>query len=132
MNDHILWKITKTVVISLVTIHSFLHGFCWARVISPFSLLWNFIRVISHFLNWGKNVFLQQHSGNCPFEVTWCENKCGAKLERRFIGNHTKNECHKRTVECKYCNRDFVAETLQVLFFIGNWKKFRFHWFKII
>ncbi|XP_052073871.1 TNF receptor-associated factor 4-like isoform X1 [Mytilus californianus] len=58
-------------------------------------------------------LFEKQHSGNCPYEVTWCENKCGAKLERRFIVNHSKNECHKRTVPCKYCNRDFVAETLQ-------------------
>ncbi|XP_071180223.1 TNF receptor-associated factor 4-like isoform X2 [Mytilus edulis] len=58
-------------------------------------------------------LFEKQHSGNCPYEVTWCENKCGAKLERRFIINHSKNECHKRTVPCKYCSRDFVAETLQ-------------------
>merc|ERR1719239_255524 len=55
----------------------------------------------------------QTHAGNCPKEVIWCENKCGAKLERRFLGNHMKNECHKRTVQCSYCNRDFLHETLQ-------------------
>ncbi|XP_005107744.2 TNF receptor-associated factor 4 [Aplysia californica] len=55
----------------------------------------------------------QTHAGNCPKEIIWCENKCGAKLERRFLSNHMKNECHKRTVPCQYCARDFVQETLQ-------------------
>ncbi|XP_025091668.1 TNF receptor-associated factor 4-like isoform X2 [Pomacea canaliculata] len=55
----------------------------------------------------------QTHAGNCPKEVLWCENKCGAKLERRFLSNHMKNECHKRTVTCQYCDREFVYETLQ-------------------
>ncbi|KAK3084319.1 hypothetical protein FSP39_011532 [Pinctada imbricata] len=59
------------------------------------------------------DLFEKQHAGNCPYEVTWCENKCGAKLERRFLANHMRNECHKRTVQCPYCNRDFVQETLQ-------------------
>lgn len=100
------------------------HFACLARVISLYCYFGILLELSPIFLI-GENVFLQQHSGNCPFEVTWCENKCGAKLERRFIGNHTKNECHKRTVECKYCNMDFVAETLQVLIFIGNFQKIR-------
>ncbi|XP_071094415.1 TNF receptor-associated factor 4-like isoform X1 [Haliotis cracherodii] len=57
--------------------------------------------------------FEMTHTGNCPKEVTFCENKCGAKLERRFLNNHMKNECHKRTVHCKFCQREFVQETLQ-------------------
>ncbi|KAK7087666.1 TNF receptor-associated factor 4-like isoform X1 [Littorina saxatilis] len=55
----------------------------------------------------------QTHAGNCPKEIMWCENKCGAKLERRFLTNHMKNECHKRTVTCQFCDREFVYETLQ-------------------
>ncbi|XP_041348964.1 TNF receptor-associated factor 4-like isoform X2 [Gigantopelta aegis] len=57
--------------------------------------------------------FDNTHYGNCPKEVVWCENKCGAKLERRYLSNHMKNECHKRTVSCNYCSREFVQETLQ-------------------
>lgn len=55
-----------------------------------------------------------QHVGNCQYEIVWCENKCGAKLERRFLTNHMRNECHKRTVKCPYCSKEFVYETLQV------------------
>ncbi|CAE1235462.1 TRAF4 [Acanthosepion pharaonis] len=55
----------------------------------------------------------QSHSGNCLYETVWCENKCGARLERRYLSNHMKNECHKRTVQCQFCKREFVEETLQ-------------------
>ncbi|XP_055861701.1 TNF receptor-associated factor 4-like isoform X1 [Biomphalaria glabrata] len=55
----------------------------------------------------------ETHAGNCFKEVIWCENKCGAKLERRFLMNHMKNDCHKRTVTCQYCSKDFLQETLQ-------------------
>ncbi|CAH1801330.1 unnamed protein product [Owenia fusiformis] len=53
------------------------------------------------------------HSGNCPVEIVWCENKCGAKLQRRYLNNHMRNECHKRLVPCRFCNKQFVFETLQ-------------------
>uniref|UniRef100_A0AAU6MX98 Tumor necrosis factor receptor-related factor 4 n=1 Tax=Argopecten purpuratus TaxID=228297 RepID=A0AAU6MX98_ARGPU len=59
------------------------------------------------------DTYERTHSGQCPYEVMWCENKCGARLERRFLNNHMRNECHKRTVECSYCKREFVQETLQ-------------------
>lgn len=62
-----------------------------------------------------SNSLVQQHSGQCISEVMWCENKCGAWLERRFLANHMRNECHKRTVLCQFCSREFVQETLQVL-----------------
>ncbi|KAK3731279.1 hypothetical protein RRG08_025821 [Elysia crispata] len=55
----------------------------------------------------------QTHAGNCQKEILWCENKCGAKLERRFHSNHMRNECHKRTVQCQFCGKDFLQETLQ-------------------
>jgi len=58
--------------------------------------------------------FLVQHVGNCQYEIVWCENKCGAKLERRYLNNHMRNECHKRTIKCPYCAKEFVYETLQV------------------
>jgi len=47
-------------------------------------------------------------------EVVWCENKCGARLQRRHLSNHSQNECHKRTVTCSHCRKQFVYETLQV------------------
>ena len=72
---------------------------------------------------------VKTHAGNCPKEILWCENKCGAKLERRFLTNHMKNECHKRTVTCQYCDREFVYETLQVsthfsYVYVGVWYSF--------
>ena len=59
-------------------------------------------------------VVWQAHEGNCPLEVVWCENKCGARIQNRYLHNHMKNECHKRTVSCPYCLKQFVFETLNV------------------
>ena len=59
-------------------------------------------------------VCFQVHQGNCPFEIVWCENKCGARLQRRYLSNHMRNECHKRTQPCQHCGKEFVYETLQV------------------
>ena len=62
-----------------------------------------------------RYIFCQQsHEGNCPLEVVWCENKCGARIQNRYLQNHMKNECHKRTVPCPYCMKQFVFETIQV------------------
>ncbi|KAI0239492.1 TNF receptor-associated factor 4 [Lamellibrachia satsuma] len=60
---------------------------------------------------------MEHHEGNCGLEVVWCENKCGAKLERRFLNNHMSSECHKRTVPCPHCKKQFVFETLQNHFY---------------
>ena len=60
------------------------------------------------------SLILQTHQGNCPQEMVWCENKCGARLQRRFLNNHMRNECHKRTSSCPYCQKQFMYETLQV------------------
>ncbi|XP_014662431.1 PREDICTED: TNF receptor-associated factor 4-like [Priapulus caudatus] len=57
---------------------------------------------------------LEGHLGSCQFEPVFCEEKCGATLQRRFLSNHLLNECSKRRVACKYCSREFVYETLTV------------------
>ena len=62
----------------------------------------------------GDSSALQTHQGNCPKEIVWCENKCGARLQRQYLSNHMNNECHKRTLPCRYCHKKFVYETLQV------------------
>ncbi|XP_071480256.1 TNF receptor-associated factor 4-like [Diadema antillarum] len=56
---------------------------------------------------------IDAHLGKCQLEVVFCENKCGAQLQRRFINHHMLNECAKRSIPCKYCHKDFVYETLQ-------------------
>ncbi|XP_013379813.1 TNF receptor-associated factor 4 isoform X2 [Lingula anatina] len=56
---------------------------------------------------------MDNHDGECGYETVWCENKCGARLQRRFLNNHMKNECHKRLAMCLFCHKEFVFETLQ-------------------
>lgn len=36
------------------------------------------------------------------------------KVARRLGGQHRASECSKRLVGCRYCSKEFVAETLQV------------------
>lgn len=55
---------------------------------------------------------LQKHSGTCGFEPLYCENKCGMKVQRRHMGQHKLGECAKRLVACRYCNKEFVFDTL--------------------
>ncbi|CAM1306547.1 TRAF4 (predicted) [Pycnogonum litorale] len=56
---------------------------------------------------------LEGHAGSCLYEPVYCENKCGSKLQKRFLNNHRMNECPKRLVPCAYCLKEFVCETLQ-------------------
>lgn len=56
---------------------------------------------------------MENHGGNCGMELLHCENKCGALLQRRFLANHSRNECHRRLTKCQHCLRDFVHDTLQ-------------------
>lgn len=56
----------------------------------------------------------QNHSGSCGFEPIYCENKCGMKVQRRHLTQHKAAECSKRLVPCRYCSKEFVADTLQV------------------
>ncbi len=56
----------------------------------------------------------QNHQGICPQESVYCENKCGARMMRRLLSQHTMTECPKRTQPCKYCGKEFVYDTIQV------------------
>uniref|UniRef100_A0A1B6FZK8 TNF receptor-associated factor 4 n=1 Tax=Cuerna arida TaxID=1464854 RepID=A0A1B6FZK8_9HEMI len=56
---------------------------------------------------------LDKHTGSCPLEPLYCENKCGMKLQRRLLNRHKSNECSKRLVNCRYCTLSYVADTLQ-------------------
>ncbi|CAG2064235.1 unnamed protein product, partial [Timema podura] len=56
---------------------------------------------------------LRNHVGSCGFEPIYCENKCGMKVQRRHLSQHKAAECSKRLVPCRYCAKEFVADTLQ-------------------
>lgn len=58
----------------------------------------------------------QNHQGVCPQESVYCENKCGARMMRRLLSQHSMAECPKRTQPCKYCGKEFVYDTIQVGF----------------
>ncbi|KAK9738423.1 TRAF-type zinc finger [Popillia japonica] len=55
---------------------------------------------------------LENHIGNCGYEPTYCENKCGMKIQRRHLSQHKAGECSKRLLGCRYCSKEFVADTL--------------------
>lgn len=55
---------------------------------------------------------LEKHTGTCGYEPLYCENKCGMKVQRRNLGQHKLGECAKRLVACRYCNKEFVFDTL--------------------
>ncbi|KAK4876039.1 hypothetical protein RN001_012461 [Aquatica leii] len=55
---------------------------------------------------------LENHIGNCGYEPIYCENKCGLKIQRRLLGQHKGGDCFKRLVACRYCKKDFVADTM--------------------
>ncbi|XP_076344553.1 TNF receptor-associated factor 4-like isoform X1 [Tachypleus tridentatus] len=56
---------------------------------------------------------LEGHVGSCQYEPVYCENKCGLKLQRRFATSHRLNECMKKLVTCRYCEKEFLYDTLQ-------------------
>ncbi|XP_071849264.1 TNF receptor-associated factor 4-like isoform X3 [Apostichopus japonicus] len=56
---------------------------------------------------------LELHLGQCQMEEVFCENKCGAEIQRRFLQQHMEKECPKRAIPCKFCHKEFVYETLQ-------------------
>ncbi|XP_044732716.1 TNF receptor-associated factor 4 isoform X2 [Chrysoperla carnea] len=55
---------------------------------------------------------LENHAGTCGYEPTYCENKCGLKVQRRHLSQHKATECVKRLIACRYCTKEFVADTL--------------------
>ncbi|XP_013779268.2 TNF receptor-associated factor 4-like isoform X1 [Limulus polyphemus] len=56
----------------------------------------------------------EDHMATCQYEPVHCENKCGCKIQRRFISTHRQKECTKRLVACRFCNKEFVYDTLQL------------------
>nr|XP_032644603.1 TNF receptor-associated factor 4 [Chelonoidis abingdonii] len=55
----------------------------------------------------------ENHQGVCPQESVYCENKCGARMMRRLLSQHTLTDCPKRTQPCPYCTKQFVFDTIQ-------------------
>ncbi|KPP57508.1 TNF receptor-associated factor 4-like [Scleropages formosus] len=55
----------------------------------------------------------EDHQGTCPQESVYCENKCGARMLRRLLTQHSATECPKRTQPCRHCGKEFVWDTLQ-------------------
>lgn len=56
---------------------------------------------------------LEGHMSSCQYEPVFCENKCGLKILRRFVTTHQMNECAKRLVACRHCQKEFVYDTLK-------------------
>lgn len=57
---------------------------------------------------------MEEHEGVCPLESVHCENKCGAKMLRKYIDRHLNGDCPKRGIKCTYCSKDFSFDILQV------------------
>nr|XP_039270868.1 TNF receptor-associated factor 4-like isoform X2 [Styela clava] len=61
---------------------------------------------------------LEDHEGNCPMESVHCENKCGAKMLRKYLARHSTGDCPKRPTKCPHCDKDFNFDILKTHF--GN------------
>lgn len=68
-----------------------------------------YININQHLI---ENLLFQNHIGNCGYEPIYCENKCGMKVQRRLLNQHKGGECFKRLVPCRYCKKEFVADTM--------------------
>ncbi|RVE45393.1 hypothetical protein evm_009965 [Chilo suppressalis] len=51
---------------------------------------------------------LEEHQGNCGHEPVYCENKCGAKVQRRHTQQHLQQHCSKRLVPCRHCGQRYT------------------------
>lgn len=58
---------------------------------------------------------LEEHQGNCGYEPIYCENKCGAKVQRRHTQQHIQQHCSKRLVPCRHCGQRYTQGTRQAL-----------------
>lgn len=56
---------------------------------------------------------MEDHEGNCPQESVHCENKCGAKMLRKYIDRHVNGDCPKKAAKCQHCSKDFNHDILQ-------------------
>ena len=54
---------------------------------------------------------MEEHA--CGFEPIDCDLKCGNKVQRNRLKAHQINTCSKRLLSCSYCQREFIADTLQ-------------------
>lgn len=43
---------------------------------------------------------------NCEFVEVPCPKGCNQNIEKKYLENHVKKECAKRTVTCQYCKTD--------------------------
>uniref|UniRef100_A0A8C2GZ28 TNF receptor-associated factor n=1 Tax=Cyprinus carpio TaxID=7962 RepID=A0A8C2GZ28_CYPCA len=55
----------------------------------------------------------EDHQSDCPEESVYCENKCGARMVRRLLAQHSVSECPKRKLPCRYCRKEFLYDTIQ-------------------
>ncbi|CAG9585040.1 unnamed protein product [Danaus chrysippus] len=55
---------------------------------------------------------LEEHQGNCGHEPVYCENKCGAKVQRRHTSQHAAQHCSKRLVPCRHCGQRYTQDTV--------------------
>ncbi|CAH2990427.1 unnamed protein product [Chilo suppressalis] len=55
---------------------------------------------------------LEEHQGNCGHEPVYCENKCGAKVQRRHTQQHLQQHCSKRLVPCRHCGQRYTQDTV--------------------
>ena len=54
---------------------------------------------------WQGEVYdINDHLGNCLFQVIHCSNECGECLQRQHLTSHVETECPRRTVSCQYCD----------------------------
>lgn len=56
---------------------------------------------------------MDEHDGCCPMESIHCENKCGAKMLRKYLNRHMTGDCPKRATKCSHCGKDFNYDILQ-------------------
>lgn len=57
---------------------------------------------------------MEDHEGSCPMESVYCENKCGAKMLRKYLTRHSAGDCPKRPIKCPHCDKDFNFDILKV------------------
>jgi len=56
---------------------------------------------------------MEEHEGTCLMESVHCENKCGAKMLRRYIDHHMAGDCPKRATKCSHCSKDFNFDIIK-------------------